>query len=248
MPQFSDDLFLGTAVTAMGMNIGDPSPMSLGVGPLGRIYVWDAVPAAQSATNVANTQTPAGAGNLTLTAGTGTTSVVRTDGNTVVQLDCPRNVRVTQAAAGTQRTFTVTGWDIYGQSMSEAITSTVNSVVVGKKAFYQILSVAVSGGTTTGCSIGTGNKLGCPVRVTDRGYVVHLGWDNAVIDDGGVWVPADSTSPATTTTGDVRSTYSPFSDPDGSKRLVVTIALPGLAVGPNATRLGALGVNQNLVS
>lgn len=246
MPQFSDDLFLGAAVTGMGQNIGDPAPMTLGVGPMARIYVWDVVPAAQSATNIANTQTPAGAGNLTLTAGAGTTSVIRSDGATVVQLDCPRNVRVTQAAAGTQRTFTVTGYDVYGQAMSEAITSTVNSVVVGKKAFYQIATIAVSGGTTTGCSVGTGNKLGCPVRVTDRGYVVRVGWDDTLAADAGVWVDADSTSPATTTTGDVRSTYSPFSDPDGAKRLVVAIALPALAVGPNATRLGALGVNQNL--
>ena len=44
MPQYSDDLFLGTAITNMGMNLGDPSPMSQGVGPLGRIYVWDVVP------------------------------------------------------------------------------------------------------------------------------------------------------------------------------------------------------------
>jgi len=30
MPQFDDDLFLGTAVTEMGMSLGDPSPMSAG--------------------------------------------------------------------------------------------------------------------------------------------------------------------------------------------------------------------------
>jgi hypothetical protein len=248
MPQFSDDLFLGTAVTGMGSNIGDPSPMNQGVGPMGRIYVWDVVAAAQSATNIANTQTPAGAGNLTLTAGTGTTSVVRADGTTVVQLDCPRNVRVTQAAAGTQQTFTITGYDIYGQSMSEAITSTVNSVVLGKKAFYQIASIAVGGGTTTGCSVGTGNKLGCPVRVTDAAYIAHIGYADSITDNAGVFVDADSTSPATTTTGDVRGTYAPSVDPDGTKRLVISICLPALAAGPNATRLGALGVNQNLAS
>lgn len=37
MPQFSDDLFLGTAQTYMGVNtnsnLGDPSPMDVGVGP-----------------------------------------------------------------------------------------------------------------------------------------------------------------------------------------------------------------------
>ena len=73
MPQFDDDLFLGTAVTGMGLALGDPSPMSAGVGPLGRIYVWDTVPATASTSNLAASQTPAGAGSITLTAGSGIT-------------------------------------------------------------------------------------------------------------------------------------------------------------------------------
>jgi hypothetical protein len=52
MPQYSDDLFLGTAVTNMGMNLGNPSPMSQGVGPLGRIYVWDVVPLTKQTNNI----------------------------------------------------------------------------------------------------------------------------------------------------------------------------------------------------
>jgi hypothetical protein len=49
---------------------------------------------------------------------------------------------------------------------------------------------------------------------------------------------------ATTSTGDVRGTFTPTTASDGIKRLVMTIALPGIAVGPNATRVGALGVTQ----
>jgi hypothetical protein len=56
------------------------------------------------------------------------------------------------------------------------------------------------------------------------------------------------TTPATTTTGDVRGTYVPSSATNGIKRLVMVIALPGIVAGANATRTGALGVNQNLVS
>ena len=66
--------------------------------------------------------------------------------------------------------------------------------------------------------------------------------------DAGTFAAADTTSPATTTTNDVRGTYVPSSAPDGAKRLVMGILLPALAVGPNATRIGALGVNQNLAS
>ena len=72
MPQFSDDLFLGSAQTYMGVNtntnLGDPSPMELGVGPLGRIYVWDTVPLTKSTTNIATAS--AYTSTITLTAGT----------------------------------------------------------------------------------------------------------------------------------------------------------------------------------
>jgi hypothetical protein len=223
----------------------NPAPMDVGVGPLGRVFVWDLVPQTLQAANIAASQTPAAAGSLTLTAGTSAKSVVNTAGTTVIQLDVPRAVSITQAAAGTQRTFTVSGYDYYGQLMSEAITSTVNSTVAGKKAFYQITSVTVAGGgTTTACSVGTADVFGCPVRFYDKSYVIRYGWNNATTDDtSGVLTVADMAT-ATTITGDVRGTFAPSTAADGQKRLVVTIALPAIAVGANATRLGALGVTQ----
>lgn len=243
MPQFDDDLFLGTAPTGMGMDLGDPSPMPNGVGPLGRIYVWDVVPAAAVANNLAASQTPTGAGSLTLAAGTSVTAVRKNNFLTVYKLDCPRNVVVTQAGAGAQQTFTVSGYDIYDQPMTEEITSTVGSAVGGKKAFHQIASITVSGATTTACTVGTGDVLGIPVRVTNAGYVASVKWANTLAQDTGTFVAADSAA-ATATTGDVRGTYDPSSATDGSKRLVMGILLPAIAVGPNATRIGALGVNQ----
>lgn len=243
MPQFNDDLFLGAAPANMGESLGDPSVMQNGVGPLGRIYVWDAVPAAAVANNIAASQIAASAKYLTLTAGTGVTAVRKTDFQTVYKLDCPRNVVVTQAAVGTQRTFTVSGYDVYDQPMTEVITSTVGSAVAGKKAFYQIASVYVSGATATACTVGTGEVLGVPVRVTDAGYIASVRWAGVLAQDGGVFVAA-VTSTATSTTGDVRGTYTPSSSANGSRRLVMGILLPGIAVGPNATRTGALGVTQ----
>lgn len=243
MPQFDDDLFLGTAVTGMGLDLGDPSPMSAGVGPLGRIYVWDVVPAAAAANNIAASQTPAGSNALTLTAGAGVTAVRKTNYLTVYRLDCPRNVVVTQAGGGAQRTFTVSGYDLYDQPMTEQIISSVGSTSAGKKAFYQISSITVSGGTTTACTVGTGDVLGIPVRVTNAGYIASVKWDNTLAQDTGTFVAAVTTT-ASATTGDVRGTYDPSSATDGSKRLVMGILLPALAVGPNATRTGALGVTQ----
>ena len=316
--------------------LNDPSPMEVGVGPLGREYVWDLIPQTLQAANIAASQTPAAAGNLTLTAGTSAKSVVRTDGTTVIQVDCPRALSVTTstAAASTlasvattgtggqisftsqaglvsgQRvtvsgtaggtgsivgysnpttyilsavtattatlltsaggavvttagtitgltftlgvapvTVTVSGYDYYGQAMTEAITSSasVSTAVNGNKAFYQISSIAVSAATGTALTVGTTDKLGIPLRVFDAGYVVRVGWNNSLANDTGgnsSFTAADMTTPATSTTGDVRGTYVPSTASNGIKRLVMVIGLPGIAAGPNATRTGALGVTQ----
>ena len=225
--------------------LNDPSQMDLGVGPLGRIYVWDTIPQALVANNIAASQTPAAAGAITLTAGTSVKSVVTNNG-TVLQLDVPRAVSVTTGAGSpTTRNFTVSGYDYYGQAMSEVIASsgTQNTAVNGKKAFYQISGITVSGGTVVAITIGTTDILGLPVRVTDAGYIARVGYNNTLAEDAGTFVAA-ATATATTTTGDVRGTYVPSGATDGIKRLVMGILLPAIAVGPNATRVGALGVTQ----
>ena len=313
--------------------LNDPSPMEVGVGPLGREYVWDVIPQTLQAANIAASQTPVAAGNLTLTAGTSAKSVTRTDGTSVIQLDVARAVKVTTgtatgstlagvattgtggqisftsnasvftgqyvtvtgtaggtgaitgysnpttyilsavtatsatllttasgavaSTAGTitgltftlgaaPRAVTISGYDYYGQAMTETITSSssVSTGVNGKKAFYQISSATIAGAPGTAITIGTTDIFGLPVRCFDAGYVVKVGWNNTLLQNAGTFVAADMTNPATSTTGDVRGTFSPTSASDGIKRLVMTIALPGIAVGPNATRTGALGVTQ----
>ena len=223
----------------------NPSPMSLGVGPLGRIYVFDAVPQAAVTNNVAATQTAAGAGAVTLTAGTSAKSVVRTDGTTVVQLDLPRAIKVN--CSTTARAFTVSGYDYYGQPMSEVITvSVAGTAVTGKKAFFQVSGATIAG-SATAVLIGTSDVLGLPVRVTNVAYVASVKSNSTLAQDAGTFVAAD-TATATTATGDVRGTYTPATASDGIVRTVMGILLPAIAVGPNATRVGALGVNQNLVA
>jgi hypothetical protein len=322
-----------TALTLHDLELFDnPSPMSLGIGPLGRIYVWDVVPQAAVANNIATAQTPTTAGSLTLTAGTNVKSVTTTYGASAFSLDVPRGVRVTTATAAVatlssvviantsggitftsqaglvtgQRltisgtlggtgtitgytdpttyiltavtstsatltttagaavvttagtptgltytlgvapvTVTVSGFDVYGQAMSEAITSSaaVSTAVSGLKAFYLITSVTVSGATGTALTVGTTNVLGCPVRVANIAYVASVKSNNVLAQDGGTFIAAD-TNTATTTTGDVRGTYLPATASNGIVRTVVGILLPAIAVGPNATRVGALGVTQ----
>jgi len=221
--------------------LGDPAPMSLGVGPLGRVYVWDTIPQTLQSANIAASQTASAAGNLTLTAGTSATSVVKSNGTTVIQLDVPRALTVN--CSTTARAFTVSGYDYYGQAMTEVITvATAGTAVTGNKAFYQIASVSIAG-SATACVVGTSDYLGLPVRAIDAGYVVSVGWANTLARDAGTFTAA-ATATATSTTGDVRGTYKPSSASNGSNRLVMAIAVPAIAVGPNSTATGALGVTQ----
>ena len=222
--------------------LGDPSPMDLGVGPLGRVFMWDFVPQALQTANIAASQAPAGAGSLTLTAGTSVRSVVRADGTTVLQLNTPRALQINTSTSA--RAITISGYDYYGQAMTETITvSVAGTPVNGKKAFYQIASATISG-SATAVTIGTTDIFGLPIRCIDAAYVVKVGWNGTLAQDAGTFVPADMTNPATSTTGDVRGTYTPSSASNGVKRLVMAIAVPAIACGPNATRTGALGVTQ----
>ena len=231
-----------TAMTAHGnVAFDDPAPMDLGIGPLGRIYVWDVVPQAAATNNVALSQTASGAGGVTLTAGTSTKSIVRPDGVSVIQLDLPRALKVN--CSTTARAFTVNGYDYYGQPMSEVITVAIaGTAVTGKKAFFQVSSATIAG-SATAVLIGTSDVLGLPVRVFNVAYIGSVKSNNTLAQDTGTFVAAD-TATATTTTGDVRGTYVPATASDGIVRTVMGILLPGIAVGPNATRVGALGVTQ----
>jgi hypothetical protein len=236
-----------TTITAhTNVPFENPAPMSLGVGPLGRVYVWDVVPQAKGNANLV-TAAITTAANLTLVAGTSVKSVTLTSGATGFQLDVPRAVSVTTGAGSpTTVNITVSGFDYYGQAMSEVIaTGAVASTTTnGAKAFYVITNVAASGGSVVTVSVGIADIFGCPVRFIDKSYVIRYGWNNATTDDTSGTLTVAATATATTSTGDVRGTFAPSTAADGIKRAVVTLALPAIAVGPNATRVGALGVTQ----
>lgn len=242
MPQFSDDLYLGGALVPASSG-STPSPMTQGVGPLGRVYIWDVVPLTLQANGLSTTATPGAAGNLTLTAGTGVTLRVRPDGTNEYVLDTPRCVTVTAAGANAA-TFTIYGYDLYGQAMSQLIAAPSTSTVATTKAFKTVTRIAISAAAGSAITAGFNDKLGLPLRVTDVGYVTSVKWAAALAADAGTFVAADTTSPATTSTTDVRGCYTPSSAANGTRRLVMTIALPALAVGPDATRTGAVGVDQ----
>lgn len=252
MPQYSDDLFLGAAPTGMGSNpnvpLGNPAEMGLGVGPLGRVFIWDVVPQALNATCIAPAFQYTGA--ITLVAGTSVTAVTRADGQAVLQLDCPRALGIAVGAGvPVNRFVTIVGYDIYGQKLSEDIfTGTTQSVTArGEKAFHQILSATISGDPGVLISVGTLDKLGSPVAIQNTSYVMSVTYNRLCVTDFTNFIEADDSTP-TSQTFDVRGVYTLQTAANGQRRLVVALAMPADAVGPAATRAGALGVNQNLAS
>lgn len=240
MPQFSDDIFLGPVFAPNPRDPNAPSSPMNGLGPMGRVHVYDIVPATLAANNIALAQIAVA---LALTAGAGVTTRVGADQqSTQLVLDVPRNVRVTAAGANTA-TATVRGFDQYGQPMTETYAAPSTSTVSGKKAFKVISSVTMSGTPGSNITVGTGDVFGLPFVVSDLGYILSNKWAGAIAQDAGTALVADGAA-ATGTTGDVRGTYAPSSASNGARRLVVAMAATGSQVGPNATRLAALGVTQ----
>lgn len=242
--QIGDDLMLGPVFGGGGsLNSAGSSPMERGVGPMGRIYVWDVVPLLLQAAGLAASQNPASGGSFTLTAGTGVTTTVLPNGNTAYVLDVPRCVTVTAAGANTA-TYLISGFDQYGQAMSQLIAAPSTSTVATLKAFKIVTSIANANATagTNNLTVGFNDTIGIPVRVLSRDYMTFS--YNATVGLLSAITAAVTTSPATTATGDVRGTVALASASDGAKRLVAMIAMPAIAVGPNATRIGAYGVDQ----
>jgi hypothetical protein len=235
MPQFSDDLWLGSATGPQSQGWAGPGQVYEGVGPLGRVYIYDIVPATISATAVCAAQAVAAAGNATIN-GTSATGGVAT-------FNCCRNVSiVSSSASDTTQTVTVTGTDFWGQAQTSLLTINGTTTVNGNKGFKTITRVAVSAVFVGNLSVGMGDTFGLPYKVTDAGYLTRTGWAGAVADNAGTFTAAD-TATATASTGDVRGTFLPAtSASNGVRRLVIGIALTAAAAGPDATQIGAVGV------
>jgi hypothetical protein len=190
------------------------------------INVYDVVPATLDADGICAQQTLAAAGNATLNG-------ALASGGTVT-LDVPRNVVVDAAGAATA-VLTITGTDVYGIPMSEAITLNGTTAVAGKKAFKTITRVAASAAATD-IFVGTGDVFGLPIDANSRNYVLTA-WNGAFVTTG-TFVAADGTA-ATTTTGDVRGTFAPADAADGTKRLTLWVF-----VLDDDTQTGLYGVTQ----
>ena len=239
-----------------------------------RCLVVNQVPSTISAVNIAASQSP-GAGAITLVSSSGAgitvgVSITRADTGAAVTgllaIDSTmaavaygqdgtinawdptkaisRNVRIVSGGDDSGITFTVTGYDLYGYPMSEAITGANAGTASGVKAFKYISAVTHTGSVATTVTIGTGDVYGFPLRC-DYFSEPQIYWNNTAITASTGFVAAVTTSPATTTTGDVRGTYATQSASDNTKRLQIYVS-PSAANVSSIT--GLLGVAQNLAS
>lgn len=159
-------------------------------------------------------------------------------------LATPRNLTltVTHGSSIVAMTALITGRDVYGATMSELFTITATGTTktaTGKKAFAQVDSIAfTSAGDATAntAEVGHGSVLGLPFRV-DNNDLLQVRFDGAV--DAATFVPAVTTDPATTTTGDVRGTIAIAGTLDGTKKLNALFA-----IADRQTKVGAYGVTQ----
>ena len=104
----------------------------------------------QAANNIALSQTPAGAGNLTLAG-------ALASGGVIPDLGMGYIVSITSAADISNRTFTVTGFDQDNKAQTETITGPNATTVVSTKFWRQITTIAISGAAAGALTVGTAN-------------------------------------------------------------------------------------------
>ncbi|HSV90912.1 MAG TPA: hypothetical protein VLH80_07415 [Nitrospiraceae bacterium] len=189
-------------------------------------YINFGVIAAASANAICTSQASSGGTNALAINGALATAGVAT-------IPTPRNA----VAAWTGTAIcTVTGTDYYGVAQTEVSAS--GTSFTGKKGFATITAVTFSAAVTA-ATVGTGVKIALPYRVDTNGVLDAL-MDN-LPDVTYTFVPADTTSPATSSTGDVRGTIAASTAPNGTHAYAINVIISD-RTGGVGKQVGAYGV------
>jgi hypothetical protein len=134
-------------------------------------------------------------------------------------LDVPRNISaVAQAASSSDAVLNIVGTDIYGNVITESLTLNNATAVQTAQAFKTVTSITPAGGAgkgATALTVGTGNKLGLPVKLNARPDLLQA-WHGSTLDGGGLTVVVGSTS----ANADDRGTIAFTNALDGSEIVV----------------------------
>ncbi len=149
-----------------------------------------------------------------------------------------RAVSITGAVGSAGATFLVSGFDLYGQPQTETIVVGAAATQNGKKGFKFIASVTSKTTDAHNYSVGTSDIYELPLRADSYGSVISTYGNLPVTAPN--FVAADTTNPATATTGSVRGTINLGASPsDGVKRLTI---LQGVIPANITTVAGTYGV------
>lgn len=101
---------------------------------------------AADADGVATSQTPSGAGNLTIDG-------AKASGG-VATFNAARQVTITSAGNDAGRTFTITGTDVNGNTLTEAVTGADTDTATSTKHFKTVTQIAVDDATAGAVTAG----------------------------------------------------------------------------------------------
>jgi hypothetical protein len=206
------------------------------------IYVYSIVPPTKDAAAF-GAAAAVSAGNWTLAASTGTTTVT-INGTSYIDLGVARSVTLSGAQTSAVAVdVTVTGLDDYRVPVTQTLSSPASTALVQTAKTFRYIpitgGVSTAGNTVGTVSVGTGDIFGLPYVVNNWGDV-RITWNSITATASTGFVAAVTTSPATAYTGDVRGTYAvQTTASDSSRRMVAWIYISN----PN-TRAGAYGVVQ----
>ena len=150
-----------------------------------------------------------------------------------------RAISITGVSGGAGGAFLVSGYDLYGNPQTEKITAAAGAATTnGKKAFKFFKTITPQFTDAHNYSVGTADIFGFPLLVSTFSYAT-IGWAGSTVTASTGFTKADTTSPATNTTGDVRGTYAVQSASNGVLTLQNFI---GISVTNISTLAGIFGV------
>jgi len=114
-----------------------------------------------------------------------------------------RNIIMALATSGTYSAL-VSGWDVWGNPMTEVISLSSQTTGAGKRAFKYIGSIVSGTSSTDPASFGLGDTFGFPFR-SDEWDQVEVTWNKSSMTNANGYTSA-FIGAATSTSGDVRGT------------------------------------------
>lgn len=204
--------------------------------PITGVFMYDfegATPAATKATGIATFNTSTTAATIAFSgSGTYATNGPPKSGGKAT-LDIARTVRVANVnTMSSAQTIVLYGKDYYGEALSQqvGITNTISGSTLTLKAFKTLSAIVLQQKITAkgAVTIGVGNGFGLPFCLEGAwGALSAWAGTTAQTISSTVVTAADTTSPATALTGDIRGTLNPTTAPDGSTKYRIWFTAKG---------------------